>query len=248
MGPTREQLEQNRILRAIPADELATVEGDLVAVDLAHGDVLFAADEPIQNVWFPLDGAVSMIAETAEGHATDVTIVGSEGFVDLAVFLGTGQLPFRAVTQVPGSAIRLPTRSFVRLLERSDTLNRMLRRYTQMRIVEMGQTILCNRVHPINERTARWLLHIDERVGQAPFELTQDFFAIMLGVTRPSVTIAAGELRAAGLIDYTRGVIEVLDRDGLEAAACDCYRVIRTELERLVDTENPTEPGAPASR
>ena len=248
MRLTREQLDRNEILRALPAEDLASVLDDLAFVDLKHGDVLFEADEPIKNVYFPLDGAVSMIAETPEGHATDITIIGNEGFVDLAVFLGTGQLPFRAVAQVPGAAVRLPTPAFVRLLEVSPTLNRMLRRYTQMRMVEIGQTVLCNRVHQITERTARWLLHIDERVGQAPFELTQDFFAIMLGVARPSVTIAAGELRTAGLIDYGRGVIEVVNRDGLEAAACACYRVIRDELDRLRDTPTPARPAAPPSR
>lgn len=230
------QLERNRILRALPAEDLAIIEGSLAAVDLEHGDVLFEADTPIENVYFPVSGAVSMIAETEEGHVTDVTIVGNEGFVDLAVFLGTGQLPFRAVAQTPGVALRLPTPAFTTLRDASATLNRMLRNYTQMRIVEMGQTILCNRVHSTVRRTARWLLHIDERVGEAPFELTQDFFAIMLGVTRPSVSVAAGELRGARLIDYSRGVIEVVDRDGLEAAACECYRIIRNEHDRLLNT------------
>ena len=235
-----EHTQRNRILRAVPHDELAGVEDDFVVVEMEHGDVLFEPDAPIESVHFPLNGAVSLVAETAEGHSADVAVVGNEGFIGLPIFLGTEQMPLRAVAQVPGAALRLPTDRFRRLIAASDTLKAILLRYTQMRMVEMAQTILCNRVHPVEERTARWLLQLDERVEEAPFELTQEFFAVMLGTHRPSVSLAASKLREAGLIDYSRGVIEVLDRDGLEAAACACYRIIRNELDRLL--ENPASP------
>lgn len=231
-----EEAQRNRILRALPLDELALVGDEFRVIEMGHGDVLLEADAAIEAVHFPLQGVVSLIAETAEGHATDVAVVGNEGMVGLPVFLGTERDPFAAVTQVPGTAVRLPRNAFQELLARSAALRTLLMRYTQMRMVEMGQTILCNRVHPIVQRTARWLLHLSERAHEAPFELTQEFFAVMLGSHRPTVSLAAAELREAGLIDYSRGVIEVVDADGLEAAACPCYRIIRDELDRLLAT------------
>ena len=210
---------------------------DLTEIELPHARVLFESDEPIRHVYFPLTGAVSIIAESPDGQSCDVAVVGNEGFVGLPVFLGTGQMPMKAVAQVPGKALEMGVEEFRRHLEGSAKLHQLLTHYTQMRMVEMAQTILCNRVHPVEQRTARWLLQLDERVDEAPFELTQEFFATMLGAHRPSVTMAAGHLRELGLIDYSRGTIEVLDRHGLEAASCACYRVIRDELDRLLQAQ-----------
>jgi CRP-like cAMP-binding protein len=236
MGEIRSVASRNRILGALPLDEFRRIEDDLRLCDMSHGATYFTADEPIIDVYFPLSGACSLIAITPEGQSTDVAVVGNEGFGGLPVFLGTDQVPFKAIGQVPGEALRMDADDFRREVANDGKLVKMLRRYTQMSIVEMAQTILCNRVHPLEARTARWLLQLDERVEEAPFELTQEFFATMLGVHRPSVTQAAMSLREAGLIDYSRGVIDVVDREGLERASCDCYRVIRNELDRLVET------------
>ena len=130
----------------------------------------------------------------------------------------------------------MPAPAFRDELDHGGKLVDLMLRSTQMRMVEMSQTILCKRLHHIVERTAPWLLQLNERVEEAPFERTQEFFATMLGVHRPSVTHAAISLREAGLIDYSRGAIDVVDREGLEKASCDCYRVIRNELDRLIET------------
>ena len=234
---TQAEARRNRILSGLPEPEFEQIRASLRRFDMTHGIVLFSADEPITSVYFPLTGAVSLIAELPDGQSTDVAVVGNEGFVGLPVFLGTRQIPMKAVAQVPGAALRMGVREFTAALDRGGQLGSLLMRYTQMRMVEMGQTILCNRVHDVAERTARWLLQLDERVEEAPFELTQDFFATMLGTSRPSVTIAAGHLRDAGLVEYSRGVIHVLDREALEAVACPCYRIIRDELDRLLAAE-----------
>ena len=226
---------RNRILRALPAGVRQDIAAQLQPIEMHHGRVLFEADEPIEHVYFPITGVCSMLALSPDGEATDVAVVGSEGFVGLPLFLGTERMPLRAVAQVPGIALEMTSQAFLGFLDPRGALERLLRRYTQMRMVEMGQTVLCNRVHPIEERTARWLLQLSERSEDAPFELTQEFFSVMLGATRPSVTLAASSLREQGLIDYSRGVIEVLDRDGLEAASCPCYRIVRDELDRLLE-------------
>lgn len=237
-GPSRPDWSRNRLLRALPEQDRARILGHLSPLDMEHGSLLFAPDEPIRHVYFPVTGAVSILAETSQGEAIDTAIVGSEGFVGLPVFLGTERVPCRAVGQVPGLVLEMSSEAFAEALAPGGALDRLLRRYTQMRMVEMGQTILCNRFHAVEQRTARWLLQLDERVGPSPFELTQEFFATMLGTTRPAVTVAAAHLRDAGLIDYSRGVIAVVDRDGLEALACECFRIIRDELDRLL-TEQP---------
>jgi len=234
---TLARAKRNRILAALPGAEIEPMLPDLREIQLPHGRVLYASDEPIRRVYFPLTGAASIIAESPDGESCDVAVVGNEGFVGLPVLLGTGQVPMKAVTQVPGSALEMGVQEFRGHLHSARKLHRLLTYYTQMRMVEMGQTVLCNRVHPVEQRTARWLLQLDERVEEAPFELTQEFFATMLGTHRPSVTLAAGHLRDLGLIDYSRGSIKVLDRDGLEAASCACYRVVRNELDRLLQAE-----------
>lgn len=239
-----DRVKRNRILTALPADELAPMIDELREVELRHGRVLYESDEPIRHVYFPLTGAASIIAESPDGESCDVAVVGNEGFVGLPVFLGTGQVPMKAVAQVPGSALEMGVEAFRIHLDSGPKLHQLLTYYTQMRMVEMGQTALCNRVHSVEQRTARWLLQLDERVDEAPFELTQEFFATVLGTHRPSVTLAAGHLRQLGLIDYSRGSIEVLDRDGLEAASCPCYRVVRDELDRLLRAQ--PEGGQPA--
>ena len=230
---------RNRILRALPQDEIDMVLPQLSATAVGRGHVLYESGEAIQHVYFPLTGTYSLIAETSHGESADVAVIGNEGFVGLPVFLGTERIPVRAVGQVPGIVLGMTDDAFRDVLRRDGVLERMLMRYTQMRMVEMGQTILCNRLHDVEQRTARWLLQLGERVGQARFELTQEFFATMLGTTRPTVTVAAQSLRDDGLISYGRGVIELIDRDGLEAASCECYRIVRDELDRLLD-QGPT--------
>jgi CRP-like cAMP-binding protein len=240
-GPSNAILHKNRILAALPRDCLDRLRPDLSVFALPHGRVLFEANEDIEHVYFPVGGAVSIIADDPEGASVDVAIVGNEGFVGLPVFLGTHRMPMKAMAQVPGDALRMDSASFLREVDRGGELVSMLERYVQMRMVEMSQTILCNRVHPLEQRVARWLLELDDRVEEIPFELTQEFFAVMLGSPRPKVTTCAVELRERGLIDYSRGAIEILDHKRLEQVSCGCYRLVRDELDRLLSEEDATQ-------
>jgi CRP-like cAMP-binding protein len=237
---SRQQARENRLLAALPAAALDKFCEHLEPYELTHGRRLYEADEPITMVVFPLTGAVSLIAETPDGDTVDTRLVGHDGFVGLPVFLGTGQMPMRAMCQVSGHALAMDAQDFRGLLA-EDRVREVFQYYTQMAMVELSQTLLCNRAHTTTRRTARWLLELSDKVGEVDFHLTQEFFAIMLGVTRPQITTTVGSLRDAGLVDYSRGWIQITDRDGLEATACACYVIVRRELERLLVAEQPND-------
>ena len=169
-----------------------------------------------------------------DGASVEMATVGLEGMVGLPVFLGTDTMPSRAFGQVAGDSLRITTAAFTAEVKRNGPLVRVLNRYTQALFNQVAQTTACNRVHLVEQRCARWLLQTHDRVGSDRFSLTQEFLAQMLGVRRTGVSAAAGLLQKAGLIRYARGRITVLDRPGLESAACECYRVIKREFDRLI--------------
>ena len=231
-----DEARRNRLLAALPGPVLELFCERLERFELHRGRQIYRADETIEMVVFPLTGAVSLIAETPEGDSMDTRIIGHDGFVGLPVFLGTNQMPMRATCQVPGDGLAMRADDFRALLD-EDRVRDIFQYYTQMAMVELSQTLLCNRVHNLIERTARWLLELVDKVEEVDFHLTQEFFAIMLGVTRPQITIVAGGFRDAGFIDYQRGQVQILDREGLERTACGCYQVVRQELQRLLAAE-----------
>jgi CRP-like cAMP-binding protein len=186
------------------------------------------------HVYFPLSGVVSLVAVMADGASGEVGVVGNEGMVGLAAFLGGGSMPVRAIVQVAGAALQTPAASFREYLANDGVLRERIERFTQALLTQIAQTAVCNRLHPAEERAARWILMTADRVPGTPFPLTQEFLGQMLGVRRATVTIAAGMLRAAGFIAYHRGTMEVLDREGLEEAACECYGVVKREYQRLL--------------
>ncbi len=225
----------NRLLAALPPDEAAHLLPQLVPVQLRHAQLLYAMGEPITHVYFPTTALVSLMIVMEDGKQVEMAAVGREGLAGLPVALGSDTDGHVAMTQIPGEALRLETGAFRAVLAVSPGLQRELGRYSLALLTQTGQSVACNGLHAIAERCARWLLEAHDRVGADSFLLTQDFLAAMLGVRRPSVTIAAGMLQQAGLITYHRGRVTIRDREGLEAASCECYRAIMQETDRLLD-------------
>jgi CRP-like cAMP-binding protein len=224
----------NRLLRALDPELFEAVRHFLEVVDLSARDPVYERGQPIDQVYFPIDAVVSVVADMSDGAVIEVATVGREGIVGIPALLQAENDEHRAFTQVPGRALRLSTPRFLELVEASKPFERLLHRYIQALITQISRSAACNRVHSIDERAGRWLLLTHDRAGRDEFPLTQEFLAQMLGVRRPSVTTAAGMLQKAGLIKYSRGRVTVVDREGLENASCECYRVIRDEYERLV--------------
>lgn len=234
MRPIR---SKNRILEALTEEEWTRLAPQLEDVRLGRGTRLSEADEPITNVYFPERGVASILALGSGGERVDTTIVGRDGMVGLPVFLGTSRVTTSAMVQIDMEGQRMSAEDFRTELARGGTLVSILQRYTQMVIVELAQLILCNRLHSLEQRAARWLLQIDERVAAGTsFGVTQEFLAEMIGAKRPPLTEVISSLRDRGLIEYSRGTARVSDQEGLEAVACECYSIIRSELDRLLST------------
>jgi CRP-like cAMP-binding protein len=233
---------RNRILAALPAEDYARLTPHLERVTTELKQILFDVDRPIEHVYFPEGTLVSILGVMADGTAVETATVGREGMVGLPVFLGTDQTSAQAFAQIPGPALRLSADAFRAAVAESPALTRMLHRYTQALFTLVAQNSACNRLHTMSERCARWLLHTHERVGRSEFPLTHLFLSQMLGVRRATVTEAMGALEARGVVDYERGTVQVRDRAGLEAAACECYAIIAREFDRLLGSAS----GAPA--
>ena len=178
----------------------------------------------------------SIVALGVDGESVDTTMAGSEGMTGIAVFLGTTQMPIRTMVQIDLTGYRMAADDLREELARGGLLVNLLQRYTQVMMVSMAQLILCNRAHSLEQRTARWLLQVDERVHNAPFDVTQEFLAEMVGAQRPSLSVIIGQLKAAGVISSSRGRIDVADRAALMARACGCIRIMHEEETRLRKT------------
>ena len=234
--PPESAPRRNTMLEALPDEELARLAADLQPVLLPRGAELDQPDREIEHVYFPVSGIASILAMGEDGESVDTTMVGREGMTGLAVFLGTGQMPVRTMVQVPMTGFRLSARALRAELERGGLLVHLLQRYTQVVMVSMAQLILCNRSHRLDQRAARWLLQVDERVDEAPFTVTHEFLAEMIGVQRPSVSLAVHQFKDDGLISYRRGEITIRDREGLMRRACSCIRIMHAEEDRLRET------------
>ena len=227
-------LRSNRLLAALPPEEVELLQPRLEAVQLPLRQNLYEADRPIDHVYFLHRGVASMVTEIPGGLSVEMATVGPEGMVGIPIFLGAERMASKAFIQVPGEGVRMEADAFRDVIARCPVLNRLLLRYTLALMTLLAQNAACNRTHAVEERCSRWLLLTQDRVHQASFPLTQEFLAEMLGVRRPTVSIAASLLARAGLVSYVRGRITILDRPGLEAASCDCYRIIAGEFEHLV--------------
>jgi CRP-like cAMP-binding protein len=224
----------NAILAALPAAERARLDGYLELVEVELHRTYQARGEPTRYVYFPTTGLFSLLSVPEDGRVVEVGALGNEGFVGLPVVLEDDAPAFDTIGQVSGRAWRMRAEDLRAELARGGALRRLLLRFAQAQLTQVGQTAACNRLHEIDQRTGRWLLHCADWVGRERFGLTQEFLAYMLGVRRPSVTTAAALLQRAGFITYRRGVVEIADRPGLECATCECYALIRDEYRRLV--------------
>ena len=216
----------NLLLAALPRKSYAELLPGLTPVELAFGHVLYEPGQMIDQVYFPGDSMVSLLTLVEDHLALEVGLVGFEGMVGSPLVLGVDRSPVRALVQGSGSAMRMSAASFRSALRRSPPLQRVLLRYVHALMSQVTQTAACNRFHLVEARLARWLLMTRDRMRSDSFRLTQDFLSHMLGVRRVGVTEAAGALQRRKLIEYSRGVIGILNGRGLEAAACSCYRIV----------------------
>lgn len=226
----------NRLLAALPKKEYQQIFPHLTLVPLDLGQVIYGADEPIRYVYFPNSGVVSILNTLEKRMSIEVSTVGNEGVLGITVFLGVDMAPHQAVVQVPGEAWRMKANTFKKVVKENSSFQALLHRYTYMLLTQMSLSIACNRFHNVEKRFARWLLAIHDRVQTDEFLLTQKYISRMLGAHRPHVTTAAASLQKAGLIRYSRGMIRILNRDGLEKIACDCYKNGKERAGTLLGT------------
>jgi CRP-like cAMP-binding protein len=232
-GPPEIDPRTNYLLHALPHAEYGRLESSLEAVRLPRSTELEGANEEVRFVYFPTSGVASIVAIDESGEFVDTAMIGREGMTGLPVFLGTDQSPARTIVQVPLSGVRIEADALREEIVRGGTLVRLLQRHTQVVMVTMAQLILCNRLHRLDQRAARWLLQVDDRVDERPFGVTQEFLAQMIGVQRPALSVAMRQFKEEGLVRYSRGQISIADRDGLLARSCGCIKVIASEARRL---------------
>lgn len=213
----------NRLLAGLPARELEQLLAGFTHTTLMLGQVLAEPNEPLENVYFPTGAFISLITDTDGRRGLEVGMIGHEGMLGAFLALGVEQSPTHALVQKPGQALCMRTTDFRNRLRNCPELRRILNRYLYVIIVQLGQTAACNRFHGIEARLARWLLMTHDRARADDFFMTHEFLAYMLGVRRVGVTNAASALQDRALIKYQRGALRILDRNGLEAAACSCY-------------------------
>jgi CRP-like cAMP-binding protein len=233
----------NWLLAALPPAEYGRIAARLEPVPLPLRTVLIEPNEPITHVYFPTAGVISMVSPMPDG-VVEVGTVGREGMAGVPILLHAEATSTRAFVQVAGGAQRIAADDLRAAVRESPVLERLLFRYVQALFGQVAQTAACNRLHTLEERCARWLLMTADRVDGPTLELTQQFLAEMLGTHRPAVTLAAGALQKAGLIQYSRGKVTVVDRAGLEAASCGCYAVIRDGYRQLLP--QPPAPSSPS--
>jgi CRP-like cAMP-binding protein len=226
----------NTLLALLPNGERTRVEGSMSRVVIEPHAMLQRPGEDMREVYFPLRGMVSLMTPLEDGSAIETATIGNEGMVGIYAFLGGGGIAnAQAMGQVPGEALRMNVDHFRAEVEGGGgKLRQVMFAYSQALFAQISQGVACNGSHSIQYRCARWLLEAHDRAGEDRFLLTQEFLADMLGVRRPSVTVAAKTLQEAGLIEYERGRVTIKDRSGLEEASCECYRVINDEYRRLM--------------
>jgi CRP-like cAMP-binding protein len=224
----------NQLLTALPFADRERVLPLLERVELSLGDVVYEAGGRLEHAYFPTSAVVSMLYTMEDGATAEMARCGSDGVVGVSLFLGGDTTPNRAVVQIAGGAVRMRARALQAEFARGGPMQLLLLRYTQALITQISQTAVCNRLHPVEKRLCRLLLMSHDRSASNELFMTQELIANMLGGRRESITVAAAHLQDAGLIRYSRGHIRILDRAGLERAACECYRVVRSESERLL--------------
>jgi CRP-like cAMP-binding protein len=224
----------NRLLAALPKKEYQRLLPELEEVEMPFAEVLYEPGERIRHVYFPNESIISLLAEVANRSTLEIGLIGNDGMSGISVFMGVDTSPHRAIVQGAGTARRMEAAALRKESGHMGPLHRLLHLYAHSLLTQVSQSVVCNRFHMVDARLARWLLMTGDRLGTDEFRLTQDFISNMLGVRREGVTAAAGRLQEQELISYVRGRIKILDRRGLEAVVCECYKVINDEYDRLL--------------
>jgi CRP-like cAMP-binding protein len=225
---------QNHLLTVLPTTDFERVLPGLELVLMPLGEVIYESGIQLRHVYFPTTCIVSLLYVMEDGASAEIAVVGNEGIIGVALFMGGESTPSRAIVQSAGYAYRLEAQVLKREFNHAGPVMHLLLRYTQALITQMAQTAVCNRHHSVDQQLCRWLLLSLDRLPTNELTMTQELIANMLGVRREGVTEAAGKLQSAGLIQYARGRITVLDRPGLEARSCECYAVVKKEFDRLL--------------
>jgi CRP-like cAMP-binding protein len=226
--------ERNALLATIGDAERSRIVSLGKVVHLGLKESLYEVGRPIEHVYFPQSGVLSLVTVLENGRVVEVATVGKEGMVGLPVFLGARSIPGRAFSQIPGESLRLDSEVFRKQMRLHGALHDLLHRYAQALFNQITWSVACLREHSIEQRCARWLLMTRDRVGGNQFPITQEFLAMMLGVRRASVSEVASRLQRNGLINYVRGMMTIVNRRRLEKKSCECYRIVRDEYRRLV--------------
>ena len=225
---------QNRLLALLPADEYQRLRPHLLPVSFSLGEIVYEFGAQLDYVFFPTTTIISLLYTTESGSSAEMGLTGNDGVVGIALFMGGGTMPNRGVVQSAGNAFKLKARILKDEFAMGGSFQRLLLRYTQALITQISQTAVCNRLHSVEQQLCRWLLLSHDRLNTNELVMTQELIADMLGVRREGVTVAAGRLQDDGAISYVRGHIQILDREKLEQTVCECYRVVKGEVERLL--------------
>src|SRR5205809_7828485 len=228
------ELAENRLLAALPAQEYGRLSPRLQQVSFSLGEVVYEFGGHLDYVFFPTNSIVSLLYTMENGTSAEMGLTGNDGVVGIALFMGGGTMPNRAVVQSAGGALRMKAKVLQDEFALGGKFQQLLLRYTQALITQISQTAVCNRLHSVEQQLCRWLLLSRDRLNTDELVMTQELIADMLGVRREGVTVAAGRLQDSGAISYVRGHIQILDRQKLEAAVCECYGVVRDEFNRLL--------------
>jgi CRP-like cAMP-binding protein len=234
--------QQNHLLAALHRDVLERLIPDLELVEMPLGMVLYESGDTLRHVYFPTDSIVSLLYVMESGASAEISVVGNDGVIGVALFMGGESTTSRAIVQSAGSAYRVLGKRFKEEFNRHGEMLQLMLRYSQALITQMSQTAVCNRHHSIDQQLCRWLLLSLDRLSGSQLAMTQELIANMLGVRREGVTEAAGKLHRQGVIDYSRGLITVLDRAKLESLSCECYEVVKRETDRLLPEECALNP------
>ena len=233
LEPDGQARPANLLLASLSADAYARIRRLLEVHPLQMRETLQEAGDSPDYVYFPTRGNISALTVLESGMMVEVATIGREGTTAVPVFLGVGDSTMAFISQLPGEALRMRSEDFLAAISGSPSLNLIMKRYSAVMLGLVSQSAACNRAHQVFQRSARWLLMTHDQTRGEPFPLTQEFLAQMLGVTRASLASSEGELQRAGLISYHRGMMTVVDRAGLERAACECYATIRDRFRRL---------------
>jgi len=234
MPRTLNKSVDNRLLALLPADEYERLRPNLRRVSFSLGEVVYEFGAQLDYVFFPTTSIVSLLYTMENGTSAEMGLTGNDGVVGIALFMGGGTMPNRALVQSAGGALKMKAKVMQDEFARGGRFQQLLLRYTQALITQISQTAVCNRLHSVEQQLCRWLLLSHDRLNTNELVMTQELIADMLGVRREGVTVAAGRLQDVGAISYVRGRIQILDRHELEATVCECYRVVRDEFDRLL--------------